>query len=190
MHVSTDYVFDGEAGPYDVEALPNPRGVYALTKHGGEQAVKALAFLRGAIARTAVVYGWPQAGRPNFGSWLVSALKEGKPVKLFEDQFVSPTLALNVAEMLAELGARRLTGVWHTAGARWSTGSPSGARSAACSGLRRADLPQPNRRRPPRQPPATEERAEGRPHRERADRAAAGLEDSLEWFHAAYRSAP
>ena len=115
VHVSTDYVFDGDAGPYTEDDVPNPRGVYALTKHMGEQAVRVFAGSY-AIARTAVVYGWPPAGRPNFGAWLVGALSKGEKVKLFEDQFVSPSLALSVAEMLAELAERRLAGVWNTCG--------------------------------------------------------------------------
>jgi dTDP-4-dehydrorhamnose reductase len=116
VHVSTDYVFDGDAGPYSEDALPNPRGVYALTKHMGEQAVRALAG-SWTVARTAVVYGWPAAGHPNFGAWLVAALQGTQPVKLFTDQYVSPSLALNVAEMLAELAERRLSGIWNTCGA-------------------------------------------------------------------------
>ncbi|XXF80662.1 SDR family oxidoreductase [Myxococcaceae bacterium GXIMD 01537] len=116
VHVSTDYVFDGDHGPYGEDALPNPRGVYAVTKHMGEQAARV--FVPGAaICRTAVVYGWPQAGRPNFGAWLVGALEKGQPLKLFEDQFVSPSLADNVAAMLAELGERKLGGIWNTCGA-------------------------------------------------------------------------
>jgi dTDP-4-dehydrorhamnose reductase len=117
VHVSTDYVFDGDAGPYDEQALPNPRGVYALTKHMGEQAART--FAPGcAIARTAVVYGWPPVeGRLNFGAWLVTALEKGQPVRLFEDQFVSPSLADSVAAMVVELGERRLGGVWNTCGA-------------------------------------------------------------------------
>jgi dTDP-4-dehydrorhamnose reductase len=115
VHVSTDYVFDGNAGPYDEEARPNPRGVYALTKHMGEQAAQA--FVPGcAIARTAVVYGWPPAGRPNFGAWLVGALEKGQTVKLFEDQFVAPSFADSVAAMLVELGERKLGGIWNTCG--------------------------------------------------------------------------
>lgn len=118
VHVSTDYVFDGDAGPYDVDAAPNPRGAYAITKHAGEQAVKVLS-APGAwtIARTAVVYGWPSTGKNNFGSWLVGTLRDGKPVKLFDDQWVSPTHAENCAEMVAELAERKLAGVWHAAGA-------------------------------------------------------------------------
>jgi len=118
IHVSTDYVFDGDAGPYDVDALPNPRGVYALSKHAGEEAVRALCEPgKWAIARTAVVYGWPAAGQKNFGSWLVDSLSKGQAVKLFEDQWVSPSLALNVAEMLADLAEKGLAGIWHTSGA-------------------------------------------------------------------------
>lgn len=116
VHVSTDYVFDGDHGPYDEQALPNPRGVYALTKHMGEQAARV--FVPGcAIARTAVVFGWPAAGRPNFGAWLVGALEKGQQVRLFEDQFVSVSLADSVAEMLVELGERKLGGIWNTCGA-------------------------------------------------------------------------
>jgi dTDP-4-dehydrorhamnose reductase len=117
VHVSTDYVFDGEAGPYAEGALPNPRGVYALTKHMGEQTARVLA-PGCAIARTAVVFGWPPVeGRLNFGAWLVGSLEKGQPVRLFEDQIVSPSYAESVAAMVAELGVRRLDGVWHTCGA-------------------------------------------------------------------------
>ncbi|ATB48869.1 SDR family oxidoreductase [Corallococcus macrosporus] len=116
VHVSTDYVFDGEAGPYDEDAVPNPRGVYSVTKHMGEQAARVLA-PGCAIARTAVVYGWPPVeGRLNFGAWLVTALEKGQEVRLFEDQLVSPSFADNVAAMLVELGERRLGGVWNTCG--------------------------------------------------------------------------
>jgi dTDP-4-dehydrorhamnose reductase len=118
VHVSTDYVFDGSAGPYDVDATPNPRGIYALTKQMGDETVRALMPVeKWTIARTAVVYGWPPAGNKNFGSWLVDTLGKGQTVKLFDDQWVSPSLALNVAQMLAELGARKLPGIWHTCGA-------------------------------------------------------------------------
>ncbi|SRR5712692_7003018 len=114
--VSTDYVFDGAAGPYSEDAVPTPRGVYSTTKHIAEQIVQTLAF-SWAIARTAVVYGWPPASRPNFGSWLVTALGQKQQVRLFEDQFVSPSWAVNVAEMLVELAERKLTGIWNISGA-------------------------------------------------------------------------
>ena len=113
--VSTDYVFDGDAGPYDEQATPNPRGAYAQSKLAAELAVRVLA-PGAAIARTAVVYGWPMAAKANFGAWLVNTLSQGQQVRLFEDQWVSPSLADNVAAMLVELGERRLGGTWHVAG--------------------------------------------------------------------------
>jgi dTDP-4-dehydrorhamnose reductase len=118
VHVSTDYVFDGEAGPYAVDAVPNPRGVYALSKHVGEQTVRALLPAeRQVIARTAVVHGWPNVGKNNFGSWLLETLAKGQPVKAFADQWVSPSWAGNVAAMLAELALGPHHGVFHTCGA-------------------------------------------------------------------------
>ena len=115
--VSTDYVFDGAAGPYAEDDVPNPLGVYARTKLAAEYA--ALTLAPGAtVARTAVVYGWPMAANANFGAWLAMTLSEGREVQLFGDQWVSPSLADNVAAMLVELGERRLGGVWHTAGAQ------------------------------------------------------------------------
>lgn len=116
VHVSTDYVFDGQAGPYGEEDSPAPHGVYASTKYMGEQAIRLLS-PSWAIARTAAVYGWPPSGRANFGSWLVGALEKRQPVRLFEDQVVSPSLAESVAGMLAELGERHLTGLWNICGA-------------------------------------------------------------------------
>jgi dTDP-4-dehydrorhamnose reductase len=116
VHVSTDYIFDGQDGPYDEDARPNPAGVYARTKWLGEESVRLLAG-SWVIARTAVVYGYPPSQRPNFGSWLLGTLREGKTARLFVDQYVSPSLALNVAEQLAELAERRLPGIWNVAGA-------------------------------------------------------------------------
>lgn len=134
VYVSTDYVFDGEAGPYAEDALPNPRGVYALTKHMGEEAVRALAG-SWAIARTAIVYDWPPAGRMNFGAWMVLALRAGQPVPVFEDQRVTPSLATNVAQMLAELGTRKLQGTWHLAGDEEVTRLEFGERLARIFGF-------------------------------------------------------
>lgn len=136
VHLSTDYVFDGEAGPYDVEAIPNPRGVYALTKHAGEEAVRALC-ARGSwtIARTAVVYGWPSTGKNNFGSWLLESLGAGKTVKLFTDQWISPTHASNAAEMIFELAERRLAGLWHVSGAEHVNRVTFGQRLCAIFGF-------------------------------------------------------
>lgn len=114
--LSTDYVFDGEAGPYGEEDRPDPRGVYARTKWLGERAA-----LAGAedvvVARVAVVYSGRPGAKPTFATSVVERLRRGEPVRAFADQFVSPTLARNAAEMTAELLTHPYRGVLHTAGA-------------------------------------------------------------------------
>lgn len=115
--VSTDYVFDGEAGPYREEDLPNPRGVYARTKRAGEEAALLLA-PDCAVARVAVVYGGRPGAKSTFATQIVEKLSRGEPVKAFSDQLVSPTLARNGAEMTLELLLRTgYQGVLHASGA-------------------------------------------------------------------------
>jgi len=100
--VSTDYVFDGEAGPYGEDDRPNPRGAYARTKRCGEEA--ALLLAPGcAVARVAVVYSGRPGAKATFATQVVEKLRRGEPVKAFSDQLVSTTLAASGAAMCLEL---------------------------------------------------------------------------------------
>jgi dTDP-4-dehydrorhamnose reductase len=100
--VSTDYVFDGEAGPYGEDDLPAPRGVYARTKRCGEEAALLLAHDR-AVARVAAVYSGRPAAKPTFATQIVERLSRGETVRAFGDQHVSTTLAASGAAMCLEL---------------------------------------------------------------------------------------
>jgi dTDP-4-dehydrorhamnose reductase len=100
--VSTDYVFDGESGPYAEEDLTNPRGAYARSKRCGEEA--ALLLSPGcAVARVAVVYSGKPGARPTFATQVVEKLTRGEPVKAFSDQLVTTTLASAGAARCLEL---------------------------------------------------------------------------------------
>jgi dTDP-4-dehydrorhamnose reductase len=115
--VSTDYVFDGEAGPYGEESLPNPRGAYARSKRCGEEAALLLT-PDCVVARVAVVYSGRAGAKSTFATQVVEKLSRGEPVKAFHDQVVSPTLAENGAAMTLELLLETdYRGVLHTAGA-------------------------------------------------------------------------
>jgi dTDP-4-dehydrorhamnose reductase len=114
--VSTDYVFDGNKGLYVEEDPVNPINYYGYTKLKGEELIRQHAS-EWCIARPSVIYGWGPQARLNFATWLISNLKEGREVNVLTDQYVSPTLNTNVAEMLLEIAQKRLTGVLHTAGA-------------------------------------------------------------------------
>ena len=100
--VSTDYVFDGERGPYSEDDVPNPRGIYARTKRCGEEAALILA-PDCAVARVAVVYSGRPGAKNTFATQVVEKLQRGEPVKAFSDQVVSTTLASNGAAMCLEL---------------------------------------------------------------------------------------
>jgi dTDP-4-dehydrorhamnose reductase len=116
VYLSTEYVFDGTAGPYRETDPVCPQGWYAQTKLAGEQAVTA-AGGNWAIGRTTVVYGYAQHVRANFVLWLVGQLREGKRVRIVEDQIGSPTLAENLAEMVIALAKSDVSGIFNTAGA-------------------------------------------------------------------------
>jgi dTDP-4-dehydrorhamnose reductase len=115
--ISTDYVFDGAAGPYGEDDVPNPRGVYARSKRCGEDA--ALILAPGcAVARVAVVYSGRAGAKSTFATQIVEKLSRGEPVKAFHDQLVSPTLAENGAAMVLELLLETdYRGLLHTCGA-------------------------------------------------------------------------
>lgn len=114
--VSTDYVFDGERGPYREEDVPNPRGAYARSKRAGEEAALVIA-PDCAVARVAVVYSGRPGAKSTFATQIVEKLRRGEPVKAFLDQLVSTTLARNGAEMTCELLLEHdFKGILHTCG--------------------------------------------------------------------------
>jgi len=116
VYVSTEYVFDGTAGPYRETDPVSPQGWYAKTKEAGEQGV-VTADGNWAIGRTTVVYGYAPHVRANFVLWLVGKLKAGERVTIVDDQIGSPTLAENLAQMALALAGSQETGIFNTAGA-------------------------------------------------------------------------
>jgi len=117
IYVSTDYVFSGEEGMYKETDRPDPINQYGLTKLEAENLVRD-SHLEWCIARPSVIYGsTPAAGKVNFALWILNNLKQGKPIKIITDQWVSPTLNTNLAEMILEVMERRLIGIYHLAGA-------------------------------------------------------------------------
>jgi dTDP-4-dehydrorhamnose reductase len=117
VYISTDYVFDGKKGLYKEDDEPNPINYYGLAKLKGEDAVKDL-LEDYCIARTSVLYGsTAAAGKINFALWLLEKLKHNEEVKIVTDQWNSPTLNTNLANMLLEIAEQRIRGVYHLAGA-------------------------------------------------------------------------
>jgi dTDP-4-dehydrorhamnose reductase len=115
VYVSTDYVFDGNSGPYREDDPVGPLSVYGRTKLVGEQAAASLS--GSVIARTAVLFGQAPAGRSNLVLWLLERLKNGVTAPAATDQSGSPTLVDNLADMLLAFATNEQQGVFHAAGA-------------------------------------------------------------------------
>lgn len=115
IHVSTDYVFSGDADrPYEADDEPSPRSAYGRTKLAGELAVRELAPNLGYVVRTAWVYG---ATGANFVKTMVKLEASNDTLNVVDDQRGSPTWAKDLARALVELGRSDApAGTYHCTG--------------------------------------------------------------------------
>lgn len=111
IYISTDYIFDGKDGPYDEYDLPNPIGVYGMSKLAGELVVKKLR--NSLIIRTTVLFdNWSS----NFVTNVAGLLQAGEEIKLPDRLFGSPTYVPHLAKGI--LSAVDYTGIINIAGNR------------------------------------------------------------------------
>lgn len=109
VQVSTDYVFDGDSQkPYYEEDAVNPQSVYGATKLAGEQEV-AKAANRYYIVRTAWLYG---EGK-NFVRTMLNLAKTNNRITVVNDQFGSPTTALELAKAILYILENGEYGIYH-----------------------------------------------------------------------------
>ena len=111
---STDYVFDGRAGPYDEGAKTSPINVYGRSKLDAEKSVMG-EDETALVIRTTVVYGPEERGK-NFVYQLASKLSAGETFACLDDQFSTPTYSRDLAKMVTRLVAKNCRGVYHCAG--------------------------------------------------------------------------
>lgn len=116
VHVSTDFIFDGNDGPYTEEAIPSPVNYYGETKLEAEELVKASGLDWG-IARTVLVYGISHdMSRSNIVLWVKNSLEQGKELQLVDDQLRTPTLAEDLAEGCILMAEQKAKGVFNISG--------------------------------------------------------------------------
>jgi dTDP-4-dehydrorhamnose reductase len=107
VHVSTDFVFDGETSrAYQPGDPPKPLGVYGVTKYEGEVAAGAEAL----IVRTAWVYA--PTGH-NFVRTMLRLMAERDEVRVVADQIGTPTYAPDLAAALWALASQGAHGLYH-----------------------------------------------------------------------------
>lgn len=112
VHVSTDFVFDGQkSSPYLPEDETNPTGVYGASKLAGEHNIKAInSFKNCAVLRTAWVYS---AHGNNFVKTMLRLMRARDQLGVVADQVGSPTWANGLAHAVWRLALSDLNGMYH-----------------------------------------------------------------------------
>lgn len=119
IHISTDYVFDGKSNsPLTEEAPTNPLNVYGQSKLAGEKEILGLYPERSLIVRTSSLYGRRGV---NFVRTMLELFRTKKEVRVVSDQYMSPTWAGWLAEVLLDLGRINVSGIVHATGAGETT---------------------------------------------------------------------
>ncbi|MBL7952825.1 MAG: SDR family oxidoreductase [Flavobacteriales bacterium] len=117
IHLSTDFIFDGENGPYREEDGAAPLSIYGHSKLDAERIVMNSRLSKWAIARTIIVYGIAEGlSRGNVVLWAKSALEKGQPIKVVDDQWRMPTLAEDLADGCIRIAKRGATGIYNLSG--------------------------------------------------------------------------
>ena len=115
IHVSTDYVFDGQHGPYTEEDIPNPISYYGKSKLASENAVR-IGGIPHTIFRTILLYGFAGRTRDSFPSWVIRSLSSGQEIRCSEDQISNPTHVNDLAFAIIKAFELNRDGLYHVCG--------------------------------------------------------------------------
>jgi len=112
LHISTDFVFDGEKNsPYIESDQTNPQGIYGLTKRNGELEIER-AMTKYFVIRTSWLYS--DFGH-NFKKTMLKLAQERESLSVVNDQIGAPTHAVDLAEVLIKILQSKSTnyGIYH-----------------------------------------------------------------------------
>ena len=116
IHISTDFIFDGEDGPYKEDDEPNPLSYYGLSKLKSEHLLQAHS-VKWTILRTIIVFGVGEnLSKGNIVLWAKGALEKGEPLNIIDDQFRAPTLADDLADACILAANKKAFGVFNASG--------------------------------------------------------------------------
>lgn len=120
VHISTDYVFDGEAGPYAEDAPVAPLSHYGRAKLESETLALA-GNPRSLVARTMTLWGRGKGMKTSFVEFVRTSLEQKKEIRIVTDQWGNPTFAEDLALALWALLAGGRSGIYHVAGSEWNS---------------------------------------------------------------------
>lgn len=117
IHLSTDFIFDGENGPYKEEDQPNPLSFYGQSKWDAEQLLINSTYTNWVVLRTIIVYGVAaNMSRSNIILWAKQALEKGDKINVVDDQFRMPTLAEDLADICILTVEKHAKGIYNASG--------------------------------------------------------------------------
>ena len=116
IHISTDFIFDGEDGPYREEDEPNPLSYYGLSKLKSEQLLQAHS-VKWTVLRTIILFGVAEKlSKGNIVLWAKDALEKEDPLNIIDDQFRAPTLAEDLADICILAAKKKAVGIFNASG--------------------------------------------------------------------------
>lgn len=119
--VSTDFIFDGNNGPYKEEDPAAPVNVYGHSKWEAERTIRRSG-CKHAILRTILAYGvHGDTQRQNIVTWVREKLEKGESINVVEDQWRMPTWIDDLAEACMEASEREIDGTFHVSGPEMMT---------------------------------------------------------------------
>lgn len=137
VYYSTDYVFDGtKEDGYEEEDPPNPLNVYGKSKLRGEEFVRALC-PEHLILRTSWLFG---CNGKNFIRTIVSAARQGRPLRVVDDQRGSPTYTRDLAARTLEMVEAGCRSTYHVTNSGWCTWYELARRSVEWAGVAAASV--------------------------------------------------
>ena len=116
IHISTDFIFDGEKGMYSEDDKPNPLSYYGLSKYKSEKILYNHS-CRWTIIRTIVVFGVAEnLKKRNIVLWAKDVLEKGEELNIIDDQFRAPTLAEDLADACILAAKKNKCGIFNASG--------------------------------------------------------------------------
>jgi len=115
IHISSDYVFNGKAGPYSEEDMVDPISYYGKTKLAGEN-VLFKSGCRYTVVRTNVLYGPVKYGRPDFVKWVITALRAGEEIRIVDDQINNPMFIDDLVSGISKIVDTKKVGIYNLGG--------------------------------------------------------------------------
>lgn len=112
IHLSTDYVFNGENGPYSETSPVSPINVYGETKLASER-ILLHENPNHLVLRCNVIYGYDNLTQASFLNWVVNSLKDGQIIRVVDDQINNPTWTESIADIISLCIQQKISGIYH-----------------------------------------------------------------------------